>query len=165
MFRFRLERVLQHRQRRLDARTLEAARAAGALQAARSALAVARRDLAISEQQAATARLGRLNGVELTRQLAWHENLAANVRHLEAVVAAAVQENEAAQERLRAAWRDREALQRLKERQHREWTQQEERRERLTLDEIGAIRAALSRRRAAAHSPTDQPRPAEGDRP
>jgi flagellar export protein FliJ len=168
MFRFRLERVLQHRQRRLDDCTLEAARAASALQVARTALTTARQELQASRDQTAARRQGRLRADDLTRLLAWHENLTARAQRLEAAVTAAARAEEAAQERLQAAWRDCEVLRRLEQRQRAEWVQQNERRERRILDEVGAIRAALVRRDpalpAAVPSQADRPRSAEGDR-
>ncbi len=78
------------------------------------------------------------------RAAAWQEELVARLRSREAVMTQAQQDTEAARTRLQQAWRDREAIERLRERHYEEWRQEEARRERRELDEIGAIRAALA---------------------
>ena len=46
---------------------------------------------------------------------------------------------------LAEAWRDREVLERLRQRRHEEWRAEQERRERAELDEIGQQRAGRAR--------------------
>jgi len=150
MFRFRLEKVLQQRRRVVDACSREVAAARSALAAAQATADAAARDLQASRQQAAAGRQGRLDPQAMARMLAWHDAQQARVRRLEDVVAAARIRTERAQERLEAAWRDREVLERLRARQEREWREEQARRERRALDEIGSIRAALTRGRSPA---------------
>jgi flagellar export protein FliJ len=150
MFRFRLERVLQYRRRRLEARTRELAATQMALHEAVAAATAATGALDRSRQQAANARRGTLDPPELARQLAWHEYLAAEERRRLEAVALARAELAGARTRLTQAWRECEVLRRLRERQRREWQQTMDRRERRALDEIGSIRAALAQRRADA---------------
>ncbi|HOX26438.1 MAG TPA: flagellar export protein FliJ [Candidatus Krumholzibacteria bacterium] len=146
MFRFRLEKVLDHRQRELDARTLAVAQARAVVAAATRDVADANRELTQARLEAVAAREGRVDPVELARLLAWQERLVGRKRQLEAKLVAGRQALVLAQERLQQAWREREMLTRLRERQRLEWEQEEARRERRALDEIGAVRAALVRR-------------------
>lgn len=169
MFEFRLERVLQHRQRQVDACTLEVAEAQAALLAASSRLDALDRELDDSRNLAAARRRGEIRTVDLQRQLGWHENLLACRQRLAAEVTAARAVLEAAKARLEEAWRDREVLERLKQRQREEWLRLRERRERQDLDEIGAIRAALALRETAfsgtGRNARGGPQSAESDRP
>lgn len=169
MFEFRLERVLQHRQRQVDACTLEVAEAQAALLAAQARLDAMARELDDSRNLAAARRRGEIRSMDLQRQLGWHENLLACRRRLAAEATAARTLLEAAQARLEEAWRDREVLERLKQRQADEWLRLRERRERQDLDEIGAIRAALALRETAScgtgRHARSGPQSAESDRP
>ena len=61
------------------------------------------------------------------------------------------------QEHLQQAWRDREVLERLRQRQRQEWEEEEARRERRALDEIGAIRSALARRKNGPRTSISMP--------
>ncbi len=146
MFRFRLAKVLRHRQRRVEACHRDVATAEASLQAALAAAAAASRELELSRRRAAVERRGCLSAPDLTRQLAWHEALAQRQRRLEQVVVAARAAVEDARQRLHKAWQEREALRQLQERQRRQWQQESLRSERRALDEVGAVRAALAMR-------------------
>jgi flagellar FliJ protein len=145
MFRFRLEKVLQHRRRQVQARSRDVATARAALTRAQQAHTAAARDLQESrEAVGASRRAGRLDAVSLMRDGAWHDRREQDLAQLALAVREAEQRVAAAQERLTDAWRDREVLERLRERQERQWQQEQARRERRALDEIGSIRAALA---------------------
>ena len=146
MFRFRLERVLRHRQREVDARSRDVAEAQERLQASEAAVNSAETALRRSRAEAAAMRSGRIDVGQLERLAAWHEELEAQRIALEGEVGRDRELVAEAQNRLEQAWRDREILERLRERQKREWMVEEERRERRALDEIGAIRSALASR-------------------
>ncbi len=146
MFRFRLERVLRHRQRQVDARSREVAEAQAALQASEKAVGEAEAMLRRSQAEAASMRGGRIDAGQLGRLAAWHEELTAQRVALEAEVDRDRQLVDDAQQNLQQAWRDREILERLRERQKQEWIAEEARQERRALDEIGAIRSALALR-------------------
>ncbi len=148
MFRFRLERVLQHRRREADARAQDLAHAQAALQAAEAARAALADELQDSRSAAAAARQGRLDPAVLARLADWHEELESLLAGAAGVVETRLQAVAAARRSLQEAWRRCEVLERLETRQRAEWQAAENRRERLQLDEIGAIRAALSRRSA-----------------
>lgn len=143
MFRFRLERILLHRQRQVDTRTREAALATTRLQAAQMAAARIACELECSWRQAAEDSRRGTDAVALGRQLAWHEALCARSRELEEAVEHARAELASAQQCLQEAWQAREVLQRLKERQRQQWASEAARRERRTMDEISSIKAAL----------------------
>jgi hypothetical protein len=89
MFRFRLERILLYRQRRVDALTREYAGAQSRENAADKAVETLARDLDQSRESAASERDGSLDAAALARQLIWHEALQARQRELEAVAARA----------------------------------------------------------------------------
>ena len=142
-FRFRLERVLRLRQRQVETVSRELAAARSALAAAEADARRAARDLQTSRQEAAAARQGWLDPAQLARLGAWHDAQRRVVERRQAEVADAQQAVAAVQARLQEAWRDREVLERLRERQYQQWRLEEARRERRDLDEIGSIRAAM----------------------
>jgi flagellar FliJ protein len=143
MFRFRLQRVLEVRRREVEARSREVAQAQAVLAAARRAEDEAARDLQRGRQRQAEARQGTLDPTALARFGQWQDAQQRRLQGLQAGTAAAREQVGMAQTRLQAAWKDREVLERLRERQHREWQQEQARRERRTLDEVASIRAAL----------------------
>ncbi len=146
MFRFRLEKVLQHRRREVEARSREVASRREVHARARAAHEQAARELQQAREAAAAARgQGPLDAAALARTGAWFDARQAELHRLAEHVAGAAADVEAAQERLTTAWQDREVLERLRDRQHRDWRQEQARRERRALDEIGSIRAALAR--------------------
>ncbi len=147
MFRFRLERVLQHRQREVDARSRDVASAQRSLRDAEEELGRASRQLQQGRAEIAAGRQGRMDPIALQRGTAWQDELAARRLAAEQIVALARKELATTQEHLQEAWRDREVLERLRQRQRQEWDLEQARRERRALDEIGAIRSALSGRR------------------
>jgi flagellar export protein FliJ len=157
MFRFRLERVLQHRQREVDACSRDVAAAQRALQEAEQELSWAVRDLARCRAEIAAGRQGRLDAAALQRATAWQDELVGRRTAAEQSVAAARRGLVTAQGKLQQAWRDREMLERLRQRQRQEWEQEQARRERRALDEIGAIRSALAGRRRTEGPETTSP--------
>lgn len=157
-FRFRLERILLHRRRELDARTREAAAAESRLQEAVAAAEETAARLQESIQLAAEGRQGCLNAGSLLRQLAWHEVLCERCRTQDTRVEEARRSRDEARRLLMKAWQDREVLSQLKEKQQRDWAVAQARRERRTLDEVGAIRAAQAARGAVPAPATDPSR-------
>ena len=71
MFRFRLERVLQHRQREVDARSRDVATTQLAVQEAEAARIAADRQLQQCRADLAAGRQGRLDATALQRATAW----------------------------------------------------------------------------------------------
>jgi len=146
MFRFRLEKVLQQRRRELETRSREVASRRAVHTRARAAHDQAARDLQQGREAAAAARgSGALDATALARTGAWFDARQAELQRLAENVARTAADVKEAQARLTIAWQDREVLERLRDRQHQEWREEQARRERRALDEIGSIRAALSR--------------------
>ncbi len=164
MFRFRLQRVLELRERHArDATAALASAQAHAEQArAEQAQIVAARDTLAARAAlgAATSSGGETNGavgssnVGTLRTLRFllgriDERVAAAATHTTAAERAVLQREDA----LRAAYRDQRALDRLRDRQHTAWRASTAAAERQQMDEI-----ALSRFVASAlseHPPTD----------
>lgn len=147
-FRFTLAKVLEYRRRLVDLR----ARDLAAAESAAAALAARIRALR-AEQDACAAAAGdgpRLDVTRLAARTAWVALLdrrlaVAGAEHARAL--AAVAEARAA---LQAAWRDREVLEQLRERQQQAWAWGERRRETAELDEIGGQRRARADRTGVA---------------
>jgi flagellar FliJ protein len=157
MFRFRLERVLQHRQREVDSRSREVATAHADLQQAEATVADALGQLQRYGAEVAARRQGSLDATSLQRNTAWQGELVTRRSAAEVLAAESRRRLATVQEHLQQAWRDREVLERLRQRQRQEWEQEEARRERRALDEIGAIRSALARRKHGPRTSTSMP--------
>jgi flagellar FliJ protein len=143
MFRFRLERVLRHRQRQVDARSRDVADAERALRSAEEHERDTARQLADLNARAASQRQGPLDVASMRQFETWQDQLHRRLEDRRRARWQAESDLEAAQTQLQAAWRDREILTRLKERQYSDWKQDEARRRQRELDEVGSIRAAL----------------------
>ena len=157
MFRFRLERVLQHRQREVDSRSRDVATAHADLQQAEATVADAVNQLQSYRAEVAARRLGSLDAMTLQLNTAWQDELVTRRSAAETLVVERRRTLETVQEHLQQAWRDREVLERLRQRQRREWEEDQARRERRALDEIGAIRSALARRKNGPRASTSMP--------
>lgn len=157
MFRFRLERVLQHRQRQVDARSRDVAVAQADLQQAEATVADALVQLRRYRAEVAARRRGELDAASLQQHTGWQDELVTRQSVAEARVEESRQQLATVQGHLQQAWRDREVLERLRQRQRQEWEQEEVRRERRALDEIGAIRSALARRKNGVQTNTSMP--------
>jgi flagellar FliJ protein len=138
MFRFRLEKVLRYRQRREDDEARLLRRAADALRIARERRLAQERFIGDLAREGEARRRGggdvaqwRLLATFLTVQEERRRVLAARER--EAAAAVAKQ-----RERLLAAHRDREVLDRLRERQRLAWEEEQRRRERRFMDEVAS---------------------------
>ncbi len=138
MFRFRLEKVLRYRERREDDEARAMRRAAEVLQQARARRAAQDRFIAaLGAEGEARRRAGanvaqwRLLAAFLTVQEEKRRVLLARERSAAAALVAQ-------RARLLAAHRDREVLERLRERQRLVWEEEERRRERRALDEVAA---------------------------
>lgn len=143
MFRFRLEKVLRHRQRLVDIRGREAVAAELAVRKAEARVAQVRAEIAALNQRSAGARSGAVDPRALQQDAGWQDELH---RRLQARIDEAARkrlELTVAHEQLQAAWRDREVLARLRQRHETEWRQEESRRQQRELDEIAGIRAAI----------------------
>lgn len=159
-FHFRLEKVLQHRQRRVDACGRRVAEAEHAMAAADAQVAAARTEIARHDQS--TAAVGATGPLAIirARAVSWRDHLVERLHQADAERDRALAALADARVALQEAWREREVLTRLRERQHQEWREEQARRHQKELDEVGSIRAAI----AAAHHPRAGSRDAEGKR-
>jgi flagellar export protein FliJ len=160
MFRFRLQRVLDLRARSerdaatalVSAQDVEtAARAAEArLQASRAELAE-RMTLGMAGGAAAPAGSARVG--ELRNMNVLLEHLDRHVSSASAQSAEAARSVQAREDALRAAYRERRTLDRLKERHQEQWQSDAAAADRTLMDEIALTR--FTRPAAGAPSPTD----------
>ncbi len=147
MFRFRLASVLDHRARLVEAEARELHRREAELQSVRRRRRERRR---LTEDAARRAGSGPLE-IEQRRRLAvWLDRQ----RELDVVDATSEREldsrAEAQRLRLLEAQRGKSVLEKLRERQLRQWEDGERRREQKELDEIGARRRHVAAVRQAA---------------
>jgi flagellar export protein FliJ len=146
MFRFRLDKVLRHRRRLVDAAARDLAEATATMNAAQARVAETAERIADFVEAAARARQTDLDPRRLVAERGYRDFLEAQKARHDADLAAAVDQREGARERLVAAHRDQQVLERLEERQRQAWEGEQARRERRQLDEVGAIRAAAGGR-------------------
>lgn len=151
-FRFRLEKVLRYRHRLVDLRSRDVAEAELVLAGIQDRCENLRRRLAAVNDP---ARAGEAVDVRGRLELAaWYDRQEKALAALEEERRAAAQNVERYRAELSDAWRDREVLERLRQRRREEWLKDQERRERAELDEIGQQRSGRARTAiadAAAH--------------
>jgi flagellar export protein FliJ len=146
MFRFRLDKVLRHRRRLVDAAARDLATATTAAQVAQARVAETAERIADFVEAAARARQTHLDPQRLVAETGFRDVLEAQRNRVEAELVAALGRLEAARERLVEAHRDQQILERLEEKQRRDWELEQVRIERRQLDEVGSIRAAAAGR-------------------
>ena len=144
-FRFRLEKVLDFRQRVVDRQALELAAAGRRV----SVISERIRDLGIliagfessyPPFQAPVSIQERMN------MACWIEHLRTSYSQLKLDLAAAQQEQEHQRDKLTGAWQDLEVLKKLKTRQQDSWSAESLKRETRDLDEVGVQRFDRKRR-------------------
>jgi flagellar FliJ protein len=146
MFRFRLEKVRRLRSRLVDERARELRATIERLVAVDVRVAALDAEIRRYGDLAVATDAERLDVERLQQRCAWLARLRAERdRVLETRREAAVAVGQA-RERLVIAHRDREVLDRLRERQEEAWREREERNERKRLDEIAAVRAVRKQR-------------------
>jgi len=136
-FRFRLERVLDHRRRQEDLCGRE-------LAAAQRVVATLDRSIAEHRTEQARAAAGVAGALDVGRRrdcALWIQHLDHCLDRLRAERVEAVVAVDAGRQKLQAAWRDREVLERLRARRREEWLRVRDRRETRELDEVGLVRS------------------------
>ena len=152
MFRFRLQRVLELRERREQAVATELVQAKDAASAAREtreALESARTDLASAPAVASSVG-------ELLNLAFLLEQLDARVTDADSAVGEADETVTRVQDALRVAFQDRRALDLLRERHLDSWRAAETQLDRQTMDEIALTRFTQAAANRAASSSHDQ---------
>ncbi len=142
MFRFRLDKVLRYRSRLVEREAQRLKEAADALQAVirrredlQRSIATVMHEGEQERRRGGDVRLWQLRA-DYLRAL---QLRLAGLRGAERRARAAMEEQ---RRRLLEAHRRRLVLEKLKERQHAVWADEERRRERKQMDEVGAVRAA-----------------------
>ncbi len=146
MFRFRLDKVLRHRRRLVDAAARDVADATATLQSAQERVAEIAERIADFVETSAHARQAVLEPRRLVAERAFRDVLEEQRAAREAALVAAAEHLETARDRLVEAHRDQQVLERLEEKQRQDWEREQIRLERRQLDEIGSIRAAAAGR-------------------
>lgn len=148
-FCFRLQKVLNFRQRTVDQLANEMSQAARVVARIQARIHSLQADMA-SLVAAKDLRPSAIDVQDRNQQRVWLDHLAALLQSQEMEMAAANVELAEHRARLVKAWRDLEVLQKLKERQKAAWQDEQMRRENRDLDEIGQIRADRQRREKLA---------------
>ena len=155
MFRFRLQKVLQLREEReqsVATQLVQAQDAAGAAREARHTLESARTDLAAA-QSVPAASVGELQNLSYLI-----EQLDARVSDADAAVGDADEAVQRVQAELRDAFRDRRAIDLLRERHLESWKAAETQLDRQTMDEIALTRFTQNAaQQASDRASTSQP--------
>jgi flagellar export protein FliJ len=145
MFRFRLEKVLRFRRRQVEAAGRALAAAAAEVVRTQGQVAATRRLIAGQIEAAAVDRAAQPDPRRMRDQGAWLEHLREQERRDAAQLAVAVAAREEARQRLVAAHRDQEVLEKLRQRQQEQWQLEERRTDQRRLDEVASVRSALAR--------------------
>jgi flagellar export protein FliJ len=139
-FRFRLDKVRDHRQRVVDQKSRDVGKAVRVVALINSRIQLVTDEMdALLTGQASAA--GSLNVSRMNQRRIWLEHLDQQRNDLRGELNAASEELARRQTALTEAWRDLEVLKKLEERQKIAWQEEQLRRENQDLDEIGQIRA------------------------
>lgn len=145
-FSFRLDKVLRHRQRLVDARARDLAKAETVLAMACRDLAAIATEIATLHDEAVRQRTVRVDPHRQAHEQQWLQWLQQRRDRQADVVAAAETTVSEAHARLVAAHREQKVLENLRERQYQQWLLDQSRTERKFLDEVAGVRADRQRR-------------------
>ena len=147
-FRFRLDKVLNYRQKIVDQVSREVGEAARVVAQFNTRMVELQGqiDALLAEQKFC----GHLDVQALNQRQIWIAHLGQRMQMLVRERDRAMAELDNRRARLTAVWRDLEVLKKLKERQKASWQQEQLRRENQDLDEIGQIRADRQQREKLA---------------
>ena len=145
-FVFRLEKILKYRQRLLELQTREVAKASRVLEAIGARIADLEDQIRLQMETEATELNRTLSVENLINRGQWVDHLELLQDEVRQELETARGELEGERKKLNAAWRDLEVLQQLKEKQKEAWEEEQRKRERQDLDELGQIRADRDRR-------------------
>ena len=143
-FRFRLQKVQDHRQRLVDQQSSRVGEAA-------AAVARARQEVGLVDEQMAALLAGGAAAAEvdvrgMTQRRLWLDHLEKRRAGLSGQVARAEEELARQRAELTRLWRDLEVIKKLREKKKEEWLAEDRRRENQELDEVGQIRADRQQR-------------------
>ena len=144
-FRFRLQKVLDYRQRIVDLKSREVGEAARLVAGIRSRMDKVQSDIQC-ELASDHSGCGAMDIQLMGRRREWIEHLEFQLKKLAADHSAATADLEIRRAELTGVWRDLEILQKLKQRQKETWMIKQLKRENQELDEIGQIRSDRQKR-------------------
>ena len=144
-FRFRLQKVLDYRQRIVDLKSREVGEAARVVAGIRTQMDQIQSDIH-SQLTGDPSGLDTMNIQLMGRRHEWIEHLEFQLKQLAADHYAAAADLEIRRSELTKVWRDLEVLQKLKQRQKESWLAEQLKRENQELDEIGQIRSDRQKR-------------------
>ncbi len=145
MFRFRLEKVLRYRSRLVDEQSKAVREAAEKVAMLERRIAGLHAETKAQQERGLRVRQTEKNIDLWRRQTQFITGLRDQRILVEQELGLAEKELEIQRLQLVAVNRDKEVLERLKEKQHEAWQQEQRRRETKELDEIAAVRAAVAR--------------------
>ena len=148
-FRFRLEKVMNYRQRLVDRQALELAEA-GRVVAEISEQIRALSDEITGFESSFPPSITQVSVQERMNMVWWIEHLRGRHLQLKHDLTEALQEQETQRENMIRAWQDLEVLKKLKARQKELWSAEVLKRENQDLDEVGIQRADRKRREKLA---------------
>ncbi|MBU8871878.1 MAG: flagellar export protein FliJ [Gemmatimonadales bacterium] len=148
-FRFRLEKVLKHRQRLADRQAREVAFAVRRVSEISERIRNLDGEIHSFESSFPTTQL-QVSIQERINMVRWIEHLRSQQTRLENNLSEAQCEKDAQQEKMTSAWQDLEVLKKLKAHQKESWLEENRKRENLEMDEVGIQRSDRKRREKLA---------------
>ena len=149
-FRFRLEKVREHRRRAVDRCSLAVAEARQRVERLGKMQVRLSEDLARHAADMARQRSEATRSGQYQMGASWLAHLHQQAAELTRMMEEAMEAEFMAREALAAAWRDLEALNLLRAKQEAAWRHEQNRRERILMDEIGL--GTVDRTRSAENS-------------
>lgn len=150
-FRFRLEKVREHRQRQVDSCSLVVAQLNQRLEQLEQLKTQLKIDIRRQAENMAGLRGGEVNGRDYLAGTAWLEHLHRQSESLDLMIARAMEELVQAREEMARAWMDLEVMGRLRQKQETDWRQDQIRNERWDMDEIGQWKGRAIQADKVAH--------------
>ncbi|MFT5784033.1 MAG: flagellar FliJ protein [Candidatus Krumholzibacteriia bacterium] len=150
-FTFRLERIVQHRQRIIDERGRAVAMAVQKIKLIQDRLAELEQNIVLHQHQHLSTNGASVDVSHLMSRTEWVSHLVEQRSSVREVLEAATVELDNTQLALQEAWRNKEILERLREKQQEQWRADQAKIERQDLDEIGQIRSEMQRRAKNRH--------------
>ena len=144
-FRFRLQKVLDYRQRKVDLKSREVGEAARVVSGIRTRMDQVQSDIQ-AQLGGQFSNQGAMDIQLMGRRREWIEHLEFQFKKLAADHSEAAADLEIRRSELTTVWRDLEVLQKLKDRQKEGWLAEQLKRENQELDEIGQIRSDRQKR-------------------
>ena len=152
-FHFRLQKVLDHRQRLVDQQSSRVGEAAAGVAVARGDVDDVDREVAAFLAQGAGTEV--LSVVQLTQRRHWLDHLEGRRQTLSVSLEEAEGRLAREREELTRLWRDLEVIKKLRVSKKNDWEAENRRRENQELDEIGQIRADRQKREILASVQAD----------